>query len=492
MRASIRPRHNLALALGVTAVAAVAAQQSAPRPSQPVTVERVLEQASPADDAARVSTEWQLDNLSGIGGHAVTVVGTPRVVSTPVGRALEFNGVTDGVTVDANPIEGLSQFTIEILFEPAADGQAEQRFVHVQETAGDNRALIEMRMLDGGRWCLDTFLKHGAGRPHADRTRPRAPAGAWHVAALVFDGHEMSHYVDGVREAGGPVAFKPLRAGTTSIGVRMNRVSWFKGRIAKVRVTPYPLVPEEMMHGAVAGGPRLAPLRYRPGDVLDQPPHVPHVGRRRDAADGLPAFVCRALVVGRQHHDAVLHPRAARVERRQHAIDGGRRSPAGLAARPAVGVARQVLRPCLRRVELRDPLELGAQRRDVDAWPGRLPWRGRGRPVVEPVALRVEALRLVDVDRTIGAGLVVARDRLLALGRLPVDPIEPVEARSDRPQVPAVAGHQVEHLQQVGHLAALAQDVARGLVRAAPWRDACRGRTAPPIRPVPRAPAPRS
>ena len=43
------------------------------------------------------------------------------------------------------------------------------------------------------------------------------------------------------------MAFKPLGAGSTSIGVRMNRVSWFKGRIAKVRVTPYPLVPNEMI-----------------------------------------------------------------------------------------------------------------------------------------------------------------------------------------------------------------------------------------------------
>jgi pectinesterase len=196
--------------------------------------------------------EWRLDSLSRVAGHAVTVVGTPRVVATPVGSAIEFNGESDGLVVDANPIEGLSQFTIEILFEPAVDGQVEQRFLHVQEAAADHRALIELRMLGEGRWCLDTFLKHGlAARTLIERGLGH-PAAAWHVAALVFDGQDMAHYVDGVRETGGPVAFKPLGGGSTSIGVRMNRVSWFKGRIARVRVTPYPLVPREML-------PRPAP-----------------------------------------------------------------------------------------------------------------------------------------------------------------------------------------------------------------------------------------
>ena len=137
-------------------------------------VERVLEQPGPAGDAARGATEWQLDNLSRIGGHPVTVVGMPRVVSTPVGRALEFNGVSDGVTVDANPIEGLSQFTIEILFEPAADGQAEQRFLHV---AGDRRRQPRAdRAANAGRGPV--VPRHvpeaRGGRAHAHRTRHRA------------------------------------------------------------------------------------------------------------------------------------------------------------------------------------------------------------------------------------------------------------------------------------------------------------------------------
>jgi hypothetical protein len=202
---------------------------------------RQLKAAPPA------SVEWALDNLTSVGGHTVTVIGAPSVVSTPAGQAIEFNGTSDGVLVEANPLEGLTQFTIEVLFATAPDGSAEQRFVHVQETSGDNRALIELRLLEGGRWCLDTFLKHGsAARTLIDRERTHAPT-TWHVASLVFDGREMSHYVDGERELSGDVAFQPMGPGRTSIGVRMNRVSWFKGRIARLRVTPSPLTPAEMM-----------------------------------------------------------------------------------------------------------------------------------------------------------------------------------------------------------------------------------------------------
>jgi hypothetical protein len=193
------------------------------------------------------ATDWAIDNLSRIGGHPVRVIGAPGVVSTPAGPAVEFNGSSDGLVVEANPVEGLSRFTVEVLFEPAADGPAEQRFFHVQESGTDNRVLLETRMLEGGAWCLDTFLEHGpASRTLIDRARTH-PSRTWHVASLVFDGRQMSHYVDGVRETFGDVAFQALGPGSTAIGVRLNRVSWFKGRIARVRVTPSPLGPREMM-----------------------------------------------------------------------------------------------------------------------------------------------------------------------------------------------------------------------------------------------------
>jgi len=123
-------------------------------------------------------------------------------------------------------------------FQPAAGGPEEQRFVHFQEAQTENRALVQLRMTPAGTWSLDTYLRHGdAGLTLLDRNASH-PAGRWYVVALTFDGRSMSHFVDRVREQSGDIAFKPLAAGRTSIGVRQNRISWFKGRIRSIRITP--------------------------------------------------------------------------------------------------------------------------------------------------------------------------------------------------------------------------------------------------------------
>jgi hypothetical protein len=181
---------------------------------------------------------WSIDSLVTIGGQHVTIAGSPRVVETPEGKAIEFNGASDGVFVENNPLAGLDRFTIEVVFSPAADGSEEQRFVHIEETGTGNRALIELRMLPGAAWCLDSFLRHGdASLTLIDRAKIH-PSASWHVAALSFDGQTMAHYVDRVRQGSGGVAFKPLGPGRTSIGVRQNLVSWFKGRVRLMRITP--------------------------------------------------------------------------------------------------------------------------------------------------------------------------------------------------------------------------------------------------------------
>jgi len=51
------------------------------------------------------------DRLDRIGGHPTTVLGGPRVVETPVGNAIEFDGVHDALLVDAHPLAGADTFT---------------------------------------------------------------------------------------------------------------------------------------------------------------------------------------------------------------------------------------------------------------------------------------------------------------------------------------------------------------------------------------------
>jgi xylan 1,4-beta-xylosidase len=190
-----------------------------------------------AQPSPSVVTTWRLDNLASVSNDRIEVIGAPTVEATGIGPAVRFNGQSDGLLIARNPLEGLARFTVEVLFAVDAEGPVEQRFLHVQESATDSRALVELR-LNQGRFALDSYLR----RPDAqltllDPARTHA-ADVWHVATMTFDGRAMRHYVDGVEQGAGEVAFLPMSAGRTSIGVRQNRVSWFKGRIHTVRVSP--------------------------------------------------------------------------------------------------------------------------------------------------------------------------------------------------------------------------------------------------------------
>jgi hypothetical protein len=196
------------------------------------------------------SVTWQFNDLSTVGGHRVFVEGAPRVVATPRGTVVEFNGRTDGVIVDANPLRGLGAFTIEAEFAPAPDAtpdQSEQRFLHIEESDTGNRALLEIRDLGRRQWTLDTYLKSGAAGVTLIDRKHSHPSGRWHIASLVYDGATMTHYVDRRKEASAPASFVPLAGGRTAIGMRMNRVSWFKGQVRQIRITPRALPQVELM-----------------------------------------------------------------------------------------------------------------------------------------------------------------------------------------------------------------------------------------------------
>jgi hypothetical protein len=221
--------------------------------------------ASSEPETGGAAVEWRLDNLDTIGARRVTRLGDPKVVDTPAGKAVEFDGASDALVLDVNPLAGLSRFTVEVLFHPASDGAPEQRFLHFQEAGGESRVMVETRLLPGGTWYLDTFLRgRGASLALIDREKTHA-TDAWHAVALTYDGREMAHYVNGVRELSGEVAFEALGPGRTSIGARLNRVHWFKGRMHSIRVTPRVLAADELLGvpAAVQGRLKAAPRRSR-------------------------------------------------------------------------------------------------------------------------------------------------------------------------------------------------------------------------------------
>ena len=154
---------------------------------------------------------WKVDNLSKIGGHAVEVLGFPRVSKTHRGKAVVFDGVRDGIFIQNNPLAGADKFTIEAIFRPDAGGEKEQRWLHVEDTENvESRAMLETR-LNGNEWFLDTFLKSGDNRMPLFAENFKHPVGRWFHIALVYDGAEMRHYVDGKLELSGKINFKAFR-----------------------------------------------------------------------------------------------------------------------------------------------------------------------------------------------------------------------------------------------------------------------------------------
>ena len=185
----------------------------------------------------QVPVVWTLDNVASIGGHKPEVLGAPEIADTAAGGpALRFNGQSDGLFVPVNPLAGWPKFTVEVLFLPETNCADEQRFVYLTDDAGD-RATIETRS-DGRSWCLDTCL-WGDDEPLTLRdTGALHPNGKWAWAALVYDGKTMSHYVNGVKELEGGIAFAPMTRGQVALGVRNDRRYWFKGCIKEVRFIP--------------------------------------------------------------------------------------------------------------------------------------------------------------------------------------------------------------------------------------------------------------
>jgi len=190
---------------------------------------------------------WHIDNLDSIGGHPVVILGDPQIVDDPAGPAVEFDGVVDGLRLAQHPLSGADEFTAEVIFRPAAGGSREQRFLHLQEDDSKDRILFEIRLTSDDRWFLDTYIKSEGEGYTLFAKRHLHPVGPWYHAALVVEGGTMRHYVNGGLEISRDIPYRAQAAGQSSIGVRINEVSWFRGAIREARFTPRALSTDEFL-----------------------------------------------------------------------------------------------------------------------------------------------------------------------------------------------------------------------------------------------------
>ena len=61
---------------------------------------------------------WTFDRLDKLGAHATKVFGSPRVIDSTEGKAVEFDGVDDALFVNVHPLAGAEMFTWEVIFRP--------------------------------------------------------------------------------------------------------------------------------------------------------------------------------------------------------------------------------------------------------------------------------------------------------------------------------------------------------------------------------------
>lgn len=207
--------------------------------------------AGPAGKTAPHTIIWRFNRTDVIGGHKTEMLGHPRVIETPYGKAIHFNGVDDALIIPEHPLAGASTYTWEVILRP--DGGAfAQRFFHLQEqdpaTGQDtnNRMLFEIRVVNG-QWCLDSFASSGQSHRTLLNCKLLHPLGKWYVVTAVYDGKQLRNYVDGQLQGEGPLELKPQLPGRSSVGMRINHKFFFKGAILMARMTPRALPPAEFL-----------------------------------------------------------------------------------------------------------------------------------------------------------------------------------------------------------------------------------------------------
>lgn len=196
----------------------------------------------------RASQEyWQLLSVERLGAQTTKILGAPRLISTEKGPAVEFDGKGDALFIDRHPLEGLSTFTVEVVFRPYTDGPKEQRFFHMQENGSENRVMFETRLTDDDRWFLDTFIRSDEAQLALFAEEFKHPIGPWYHAAIVVDGKTFKHYVNGALELSEEFPYQPQGPGRTSLGARINKIHWYKGAVREARFTPRVLEPAEFL-----------------------------------------------------------------------------------------------------------------------------------------------------------------------------------------------------------------------------------------------------
>jgi len=206
-----------------------------------------------AQDSVRYEY-WEIDNLENIGGHAVSYLGDPQVVTVEGSKAVAFDGDGDRILIDANPIGDAKEFTVEVVFWPEAcyPENTDPRFVHIQdpEDPQSKRVLIELRLNEDNLCYMDGFMLTDSDNLALIDETLTHPTETWLHAAVTYKNGLLTTYMQGQEELSGEVGYQDLLlnpVGKTSLGARMDKRNWFRGMIKTLKVTRKALDPADFL-----------------------------------------------------------------------------------------------------------------------------------------------------------------------------------------------------------------------------------------------------
>ncbi len=194
---------------------------------------------------------WKFDSLTSINGYTIEQMGQPKVVTSPFGKAVSFDGDGDRLLVNVNPLGDATEFTIEIVFKAndVFPNNHEPRIFHIESPDNPARRItIELRLNDKKQWYFDAFIKSEKSQFTLIDSTKVHPVGEWVHAAMTYKDRQFVSYVNGKKELSGEVDYLTIPANAkTSVGARMNQIHWFNGDVLQVRVTKKSLLPSEFL-----------------------------------------------------------------------------------------------------------------------------------------------------------------------------------------------------------------------------------------------------
>ncbi|MBA0882326.1 LamG domain-containing protein [Flavobacterium undicola] len=204
-----------------------------------------VSKAQITDTKKNKKTEWLVAALLQNKTDQTTVLGNPTIFNSPYGNAVAFNGIDDALFLKEMPLKGIESFTVEMIFKPESNGVFEQRILQIGEITGD-RMLLEIRVVDSN-WYFDGFVASRGVKLALAKEELIHPLGKWYHVAFVVTPNSLTTFVNGTQELQQNYTFNPIEQGQASIGVRMNKVTWFKGVIYKIQISPQALKPNQFL-----------------------------------------------------------------------------------------------------------------------------------------------------------------------------------------------------------------------------------------------------